>query len=455
MRRTLAILAILLPLAVIVPFAASAPQVPQVPGAPGQAPVGRGRGPAAPRIVSPEVKADNTVTFRLRAPNAAEVLVNGDWPDGRNVKMEKDSEGVWSVTVGPLKPELWGYTYSVNGVSMLDPGNANIRRDGTRYANIFFIDGPFSQNYQIRDIPHGNVNMVWYDSPTLKLKRRMYVYTPAGYEDTTQRYPVLYLLHGAGGDEDAWFNMGRASLIMDGLIFDKKAKPMIVVMTNGNANQQMAPGFGPVPRVAGAAAGREGRGAAPGLPNAPSVPGAPGAAPATPPAAPAAAPPAAPGAAPGAPGAPGAGRGAPAGRGGMFGGLFPESIVKDVIPYVEKHYRVVRNKDSRAIAGLSMGGGHTLAASNAHPETFSYIGVFSMGTRDDITDRLQAIKKAGLKYYYVGCGKQDQICVEGSKNLDALLTKVGINHTTNFSEGGHTWANWRLYLSELAPKLFR
>ena len=139
----------------------------------------------------------------------------------------------------------------------------------------------------------------------------------------------------------------------------------------------------------------------------------------------------------------------------MFGGLFPESIVKDVIPYMEKHYRVVRNKDNRAIAGLSMGGGHTLAATNAHPETFSYIGVFSMGTREDITDRLQAIKKAGLKFYYVGCGKADQICVEGSKNLDSLLTKVGINHQTTFSEGGHTWANWRIYLSELAPQLFK
>ncbi len=139
----------------------------------------------------------------------------------------------------------------------------------------------------------------------------------------------------------------------------------------------------------------------------------------------------------------------------MMGGLFPESIVKDVIPYIEKHYRVIPKKDGRAIAGLSMGGGHTLAATNAHPETFNYIGVFSMGTRDDITDKLEAIKKAGLKYYYVGCGQADQICVEGSKNLDALLTKVGINHTFTFNEGGHTWANWRIYLSELAPKLFQ
>ena len=449
MKRTLVIMLCLLALAIIAPLAATQAPGGQPPGAPGQAPGGRAQAPggragmpAQPRIVSPEIKPDNTVTFRLRAPNATEVTVSGDWPEGRNIKMEKDAEGVWSATVGPLTPELWGYNFMVNGVSMLDPGNANIRRDGTRYANIFFIDGAFSQNYQIRDIPHGNVNMVWYTSPTLKLNRRMYVYTPAGYEDSTQRYPVLYLLHGAGGDEDAWYNMGRASLIMDGLIFDKKAKPMIVVMTNGNANQQMAPGFGPVPRVQGAAPAPAPRGAAPGAPGAPAAPGAPGAAPGAPPAV---------------PGAPGAAPGAAAGRGGtgMMGGLFPESIVKDVIPYIEKQYRVTRNKDNRAIAGLSMGGGHTLAATNAHPETFSYIGVFSMGTRDDITDRLQAIKKAGLKYYYVGCGQADQICVEGSKNLDALLTKVGINHTFTFNEGGHTWANWRIYLSELAPKLFQ
>jgi enterochelin esterase-like enzyme len=349
------------------------------------------------------------------------------------VKMAKDNDGVWSATVGPLAPELWGYTFAVDGVTALDPSNGNIRRDGARFANIFIIDGPLSANYQIRDIPHGNVNMVWYDSPTLKLNRRMYVYTPAGYEGGNQRYPVLYLLHGAGGDEDAWFNMGRASQIMDGLIYDKKAAPMIVVMTNGNASQQMAPGWGPLPRVAGAASAAAG--AAPGAPAA--APGAPAAA--------------APGAAPGAPAA-AAARG---GTGGVMGGLFPESIVKDLIPYIEKNYRAIRNKDGRALAGLSMGGGHTLAASNAHPEAFSYIGVFSMGTRDDITDKLQAIKKAGIKNYYVGCGKQDQICVEGSKNLDALLTKVGIKHTTTFSEGGHTWNNWRLYLSELAPMLFK
>ncbi len=439
MRRALAIMVTLLALAALAPLAATQAPPPQAPGA-------RAGMQALPRLVSPDIKPDNSVTFRLRAPNATEVVLSGDWPDGRNVKMVKDNDGVWSATAGPLTPELWGYTYSVNGVSTLDPSNANIRRDGTRYANIFFIAGALSQNYQIRDIPHGNVNMVWYDSPTLKLKRRMYVYTPAGYEDRRQSYPVLYLLHGAGGDEDAWFNMGRASLIMDGLIFDKQAKPMIVVMTNGNGYQQMAPGFGPLPRVEGAMPVPAPRGAGPGVPGA-----APSAA--APPAA--AAPPRAAAAPLGARGAQAAAPGARGGGGPAFGGLFPESIVKDVIPYIEKHYRVIPKKDGRAIAGLSMGGGHTLAATNAHPETFSYIGVFSMGTRDDITDRLQAIRKAGLKHYYVGCGKADQICVDGSKNLDALLTKVGINHTFTFSEGGHTWANWRIYLSEFAPALFR
>ena len=411
-------------------------QAPAAPGAaavPGQNPVGRGVGMAAlPRITSPEIKDDKTVVFRLRAVNATDVVLNGDWPQGRGVKMTRDDQGIWSVTVGPLMPELWAYTFSVNGVTALDPSNGNIRRDGARFENIFIIDGPFSVNYQVRDIPHGNINMVWYNSPTLKLNRRMYVYTPAGYTGGKEKYPVLYLLHGAGGDEDAWFNMGRSSQIMDNLIYDKKAKPMLVVMTNGNANQQQAPGWGPLPKVAGGAGAASARGAVAGA--APTAPGAAPAVPAT----------TAPGAA--------AGRG---GTGAAFGGLFPESIVKDVIPYIEANYRVIKAKNSRAVAGLSMGGGHTLAVTNAYPEAFGYIGVFSMGTREDITDKLQAIKKAGVKNYYIGCGKTDTICVEGSKNLDGLLTKVGIKHTTTFSEGGHTWANWRIYLSEMAPMLFQ
>jgi enterochelin esterase family protein len=395
-----------------------------------------GRGPA---LRSPEILDDQKATFRLRAPNAAEVAVNGDWPQGRGVKMTKDDAGVWSATVGPLTPELWAYTFSVDGVSLLDSANPNILRDGTRYSNFLIVDGALSDTYKIKDVPHGNVSLVWYDSPTLPnaSPRRMYVYTPPGYDKTAEKYPVLYLLHGAGGDEDAWNNMGRASVIMDNLIAAKKAKPMLVVMTNGNANQKMAPGYGIVPGqvtgntgnpgevgVVGAFAG--GRGAAPVAPAAPGAQPAPGA-------------------------APNAGRGR-----GAFGGAFPESLVNDVVPYIERTYRVIANKDSRAIAGLSMGGGHTLAATNAHPEVFSYVGVFSMGTSADVGDKLEALKKAGVKFYYVGHGKDDPVVrVAQGQNLAAQLEKVGINYHYTESTGGHAWANWRIYLNEFAPSLFK
>lgn len=398
---------------------------------------GRGIG-----VRSPEILGDQRVTFRLRGPDATTVVLNGDWPGGRGVSMTKDDSGVWSVTVGPLTPELWSYTFSVNGVQAMDPSNPNHLRDGTRYSNFFIIDGPLSSTYEIRDVPHGNVSIVWYDSPTLPnaSPRRMYVYTPPGYDKSTQRYPVLYLLHGAGGDEDAWNNLGRTSVIMDNLIAAGKAKPMLVVMTNGNANQKMGPGYGNVPGQSfgntgnpgevGVVGGFAGRG------------GAPNAAPPAP---------AAPAAQPAAGAAPNAGRG-----GGLLGGAFPESIVKDVVPYVEKNYRVVANKDSRALAGLSMGGWHTLSATNAHPEVFSYVGVFSMGTNADITAKLQGLKQAGVKFYYVGHGKDDPVVrVSQGQNLAAQLEKVGIKYRYNESTGGHTWANWRIYLNDFAPYLFQ
>jgi enterochelin esterase family protein len=399
-----------------------------------------------PPLRSAEVSEDNRVTFRLRAANATDVVLNGDWPDGRGIKLTKDDQGVWSVTVGPLTPELRYYTFSVDGATVVDPSNANLLRDGTRYMNFFIIPGALSENYAIKDVPHGNVHIVWYDSPALKLQRRMYVYTPAGYDTGKQKYPVLYLLHGAGGDEDAWNNMGRASVIMDNLIASGKAKPMLVVMTNGNANQKMGPGYGIVPgQNTGGIFGNPGEVGAPGFAGRGS--GAPSAPPAS-----AAAPQGAP---PIPSGQVAPGRGAVGGRGGIGGTAFPESLVKDVVLYIEKNYRVIANKDNRAISGLSMGGAHTLTASNAHPEMFSYVGVFSMGTRDDITDKLQGLKKAGVKFYYVGCGEADNICVEGSKNLDTLLTKVGINHKFTLSSGGHTWSNWRIYLNEWAPMLFK
>jgi len=306
-----------------------------------------GRGAPAPRPVSPEIHADRTVTFRLFAPKASEVTLNGSWEGARDLKMSKNDDGIWSTTVGPLGAQLWGYWYLVDGVKALDPGNGETQRDGSRVDNLLMISGPESDLWDFKNVPHGTLHLVWYASPTLKQeRRRMYIYTPPGYEANQTRYPVLYLLHGGGGDEDAWITMGRANVILDNLIASGKAKPMIVVMPNGNAAQTVSQGYayGPTPAAQAVTA------------------------PAPPPLQ--------------AAGASGAGRGAATPRPPQpYAGSYPESLVKDVIPFVEKTYRVVANKDNRAIAGLSMGGGHTLLATNNNPGLFGYIGVFSSGPR--------------------------------------------------------------------------
>jgi hypothetical protein len=207
--------------------------------------------PARPApLKSPEIHPDRSVTFRLLAPKATEVTLNGSWDNGTDLKMTKDESGIWSTTIGPLAPQLWGYWFMVDGVKALDPNNGETQRDGARYDNLLMISGPESEWWDFKDVPHGTVQAVWYPSPTLKqASRRMMVYTPPGYETGTTKYPVLYLLHGGGGDEEAWLTMGRANIIIDNLIAAGKAKPMIVVMPNGNATQTVSQGlgYGPTP----------------------------------------------------------------------------------------------------------------------------------------------------------------------------------------------------------------
>lgn len=402
-------------LALLLVSAAFSQQAPAGQAAPGQPPApGRGAGqPAGPP--SPEILADKRVTFRLSATKANEVLLSGDWPNAAGVAMTKDDQGIWSVTVGPLTPELWGYTYTVDGVRTLDPRNSNTKRDGARIENILLIAGPESQLYELQKVPHGAVSMVWYDSAILKLPRRMYVYTPPGYESGKGKYPVLYLLHGGGGDEDAWNTLGRTSMILDNLIGQGKAKPMIVVMPNGNANQSVSQGY---------------------------AYGVPPAAPAR-------------GGVLAAPAAPGAARGATP---QPYEGTFPHSLVKEIVPYVEKHYRVAANKNNRAIAGLSMGGGHVLSATNNNPGLFSYIGVFSSGpqaTSDALEKQLTAVKASGVKLYWIGAGATD-MARPGALNLSAAVKKIGFaNNLYRETPGGHTWFNWRIYLGEFAPLLFK
>ena len=417
-------------------------QVPQAQGAggqaaPAQAAPGRG-GPARPRVVSPEILPDKRVTFRLYAPKATEVTLTGHWENGTNVPLEKNDEGIWSVTAGPLGEQLWGYSFTVDGVKVLDPGNAELQRDGNRYENLLMISGPASDLWDFKDVPHGSVEAVWYSSEILKQKsRRMFVYTPPNYHTSTARYPVLYLLHGGGGDEDAWDTMGRANIIMDNLLAAGKIKPMLVVMPNGNATQTVSQGYGlgPTPAPQSVTAplppgqagqGRGGRGAgAPGAPGAAAAPGAPGAAPAPRPPQP-------------------------------YAGSYPESLVREVIPFVERNYRVIANKDSRAVAGLSMGGGHTIMATNNNPGVFGYIGVFSAGGRIDDTfeKQLAALKAGGVKYYWLGAGDKD-FAHDGTVALSEAVKKAGFETSYHEMPGIHYWFIWRKFLGDFAPLLFQ
>ena len=312
--------------------------------------------------------------------------------------LEKNAEGLWSVTIPAPEPELYTYNFIVDGLSSTDANNIFMQRDGTRYLSVLLVPGDKTANYYEAK-QRGNLDQVWYDSPTLGLTRRMFVYLPYGYETGKTTYPVLYLLHGAGGDEDAWSTMGRTCQIMDNLIEKKLAKPMIVVMPNGNPGQQAARTMLLPEKTID--------------------------------------------------------RSDPA-----FQNAYVNSIVKDIVPYIEKNYRVIAKPDSRAIAGLSMGAGHTISATLLYPGFFSYICPLSNGIR--LTDENKAqydaqfrtLKKAGYKLYWLACGDSDFL-IESAKTLDATLTKNGFKHTFFVNSGGHTWANWRIYLNNFAPLLFK
>lgn len=347
-------------------------------------------------IISPEI-GEKTVTFRIRAPQAKLVRVYGSWMRSfdSSVNMNKDTAGVWVLTIPKPQPELYTYNFIVDGFSVNDANNVLLQRDGTRYLSVLLVPGDLTANY-FEAGQRGNLHKVWYDSPTIGKARRMYVYTPYGYDSGTEKYPVLYLLHGGGGDEDAWVTMGRACQILDNLIEKKLALPMICVMPNGNPSQQAAR----TTMLPEKALDR-------------SIPG--------------------------------------------FANLYINSIVKDIIPYVEKNFRVIASPDARAVSGLSMGGGHTLSVTNEYPGLFGYICPLSMGIRDtqtDIDSKLQAVKNAGYKLYWVGCGTEDFV-YEMAKSLDVALTRNGLDHTFYVTGGGHTWSNWRIYLNTFAQLLFK
>jgi len=347
-------------------------------------------------VVSPEI-GEKTVTFRISAPQAKLVRLYGSWMRSfdSSVNMNKDTTGLWMVAVPKPPTELYTYNFIVDGLNVNDINNVFLQRDGTRYLSVLLVPGELTANY-FEAGKRGNLRKVWYNSPTIGTTRRMYVYTPYGYETGKESYPVLYLLHGGGGDEDAWATMGRACQILDNLIEKKLAVPMICVMPNGNPGQEAARTLMLQEKTLDR--------------NAPGV-----------------------------------------------ANLYINSIVKDIIPYVEKNYRVIAKPEARAVSGLSMGGAHTLSVTNEYPGVFGYICPLSMGIRDtqtDIDEKLQGVKKAGYKLYWVGCGTEDFVW-EMAKSLDAALTRNGLEHTFNVTAGGHTWANWRIYLNTFAPLLFK
>ncbi len=354
---------------------------------------------------SPEFK-DGKITFRLAASYATRVQITGGFMPTQKVTyngresdvpitadMTRNAQGVWEYTIDMPAPELYTYNFIVDGVAVNDPSNVMQQRDGTRYLSILIVPGEFTENY-FEANQRGNLTKVWYDSPSLGLNRRMYVYTPYGYDDPKNaktKYPVLYLLHGGGGDEDAWSNMGRACQIMDNLIEKGLAVPMLIVMPNGNPNQQAA---SPLKL--------------------------------------------------------------PVKEGQAVANAYVHSLAKDIVPYIEKHFRVKANKASRAVAGLSMGGGHTTAVTGLYPDLFDYICPMSCGMRDteEAVAALQGIKKAGYKLYWVGCGNAD-FAYPGTKIMDEMLTRLDMPHTMYINGGGHTWSNWRHYLNTFGQLLFK
>lgn len=369
-------------------------------------------------VVSPEVHDNNTVTFRLKAPKAVKVQVTGDFLPTQKIKtpfgefdgpgvadLTENKDGVWEFTTPePLKPELYSYTFLVDGLKITDPSNVYQIRDVASVTNVFIIGGDRADLYKVNKVPHGTVSKVWYHSDALDLDRRLTVYTPAGYETSGKRYPVFYLLHGMGGDENAWSELGRTAQIMDNLIAQGKAKPMIVVMTNGNAALEAAPGESSLGFTA------------------PSM-------------------------------------NLPKTMEGSFETAFPE-----VVKFIDKTYRTQANKKGRAIAGLSMGGFHSMHISKQYPDMFNYVGLFSAAIMpgkdvkspiyDDLEGKLktQFAKKPAL--YWIGIGTTDFL-YKANEDYRKMLDEKGYKYTYYETGEGHIWKNWRIYLTEFVPLLFK
>ena len=357
-------------------------------------------------VRSPEVNPDGSVTFRLLAPKAHKVQVIGDWINGTAALIEGDG-GVWEYTTAPLPSELYTYRFYVDGLVGLDPGNPFTLRDVNTTFSYFYVDGDKASYYQVQDVPHGSVEQVWYNSKATGKQRRLSVYLPAAY-DGKKKFPVLYLLHGSGGDENAWLELGKVARIMDNLIAKGEAVPMMVVMPNGNIGAQAAPGETP-----------DNLAFRPVMSN--QIPS------------------------------------------NYKNGTY-EASFGEIVSFVDGRYKTLRNRQSRAVAGLSMGGFHSLYISLNHTDLFSWTGLFSAGLVPLFASdmevyaqreaKLKAYEKKGCNLFWIAIGKEDFL-YDANKDFRAELDALGFPYEYHESTRGHLWCNWRQYMLLFVPRLFK
>lgn len=343
-------------------------------------------------LKSIRISADKKVTFSIYAPKASEVTVSGDFQQSYGaVKLQKDQIGIWSVTVGPVTPDLYTYDFSVDGLKVVDPKNIQLKEGAGGYSNLLEVPGKEADYMAVKNVPHGKLEKVWFNAETLGKTSRVHVYTPPGYETMKGKLPVLYLQHGGGDNDASWATAGRVNFILDNLLAEGKMKPMIVVMPFGN------PG------------------------------------------------------------------------GGFFSGAGVDAdpyyayFFKDLVPYIESHYNAGITRESRAYAGLSMGGLQALNMGIFYPEKFAYVLPLSTGFFPEIlksmeekyASNLKNLEINKLKLFWIAMGGEKDIAYKNGENTKALFDKFGIKYQTNSYPAGHTFITWRHNLVEFAPLLFQ
>ena len=343
------------------------------------------------RIVSPETVGD-TVVLRLAGEYATDVRVEGSWASGL-LPMQK-REGVWELKVAGLPADIYTYRFIVEGVPTIDPSNPSVQRRGAEYRSTFTVETAYPRRFA--EAAHrGNVSYVWYDSEILGMERRMAVYTPYGYDQVKRKqYPVLYLMHGEGDDEESWLTMGRVAQVLDNLIQHGRAVPMIVVMPNCNATEQASFTLG-LPEVSNART--------------------------------------------------------------TSSFVFMSSLINEIIPYVESHYNVSTKKSGRAACGIGFTGTTVINAAILYPDMFDFLLPLSCGVVDNghLTEDFLRIKKAGVKLFWTGCGTMDSVAYEPSRVLHEALQYIHLDHTYYMMTGGRDWRVWRHFLNNFAPMIFK